>query len=520
MAWSSADNTGLGGDLARAMILVLVYLAFGLAWIYLSDSAVESVTHDPQVMTALQTRKGLGFVSVTGVLLFASSLAAFRQQSRLLREREYQALHNPISELPNRTLAAKRLESELERADHSGERVAVICLDIDRLGDINETFGQAVGDELLKAFGQRLQGLLGGPGWAAHFGDDEYALVMRDADAGALQRRLDHIRAELGRSYELSAIEDVFVSACSGSAVYPRDADRSSVLLRYAEAALARARRTGPDHHVCFEPGIIEHTSRQVQLNTCLRRALADGDLYLVYQPIFSGGDNPEPLAFEALMRCEPAGEAPIPPADFIPAAEQSGLIIALGEWALEAVGRQIAEWRGAGIDLSWVALNLSARQFNESEMIGRVSDLLERHRIPRGRLCIEITESTLMQDSRESEDTLRRLRNLGVRLALDDFGTGFSSLAYLRELPVDILKVDRGFVAELDRAETDRALLEAIISMARIFGLRVVAEGVETDNQRQILEELGCDRFQGFLLGRPLAAADVPGFLAAYSDQ
>jgi EAL domain-containing protein (putative c-di-GMP-specific phosphodiesterase class I) len=166
------------------------------------------------------------------------------------------------------------------------------------------------------------------------------------------------------------------------------------------------------------------------------------------------------------------------------------------------------------------VALNLSARQFNESEMIGRVSDLLERHRIPRGRLCIEITESTLMQDSRESEDTLRRLRNLGVRLALDDFGTGFSSLAYLRELPVDILKVDRGFVAELDRAETDRALLEAIISMARIFGLRVVAEGVETDNQRQILEELGCDRFQGFLLGRPLAAADVPGFLAAYSDQ
>ncbi len=482
-------------------------MVVGLIWIYFSDAAIEGLTDEPDVMLRIQTWKGAAYVIVTGLLVFVLSWRALARQSRLIARLEHAAYHQELTGLPNRPLVEVRLAERLARARHRSGGVGLISLDLDHFGDINDSFGRPVGNELLIAVARRLECAFADCAVLAHSGADEFLLVVDGVSGrGDLVPVIERIREQLSAPFSVSGVRSVYLTACIGAAHAPDDAGDARQLLQYAEAALARAKHHGSNAYELFAADMVERTRRQVELDAQLRRALEDGQLQMYYQPIV-GGDNLDTVGYEALMRWHPPGATPVPPSEFIPAAENSGLILALGDWAIEQVCRQIARWQRQGIEGVPVAVNLSARQFESGELADVVRGALERHGVEPGSLTLEITESLLMELGAGASVVLGQLRQLGVGLSLDDFGTGYSSLAYLRHLPVDTLKIDRVFIDSLDSARTDRAIVEAVISMARIFGLTVVAEGVETRAQLSVLQDLGCDRFQGYLFGRPAPA-------------
>ncbi|MDZ7789588.1 MAG: bifunctional diguanylate cyclase/phosphodiesterase [Xanthomonadales bacterium] len=497
--------------MSRALRLTSIYLVVGLTWIYFSDTAIENVTDDPSLILRIQTWKGAAYVVVTGLLVFALSWRALARQSRLIARLEHDAYHHELTGLPNRRLVEARLGKQLARARHDGSGVGLITLDLDHFGDINDSFGHPVGNELLIAVARRLERSLSDCALLAHPSADEFLLVVEGVtDRGELLPFIERIREQLSSPFSVSGVRSVYLTACIGAAHAPEDADDADQLLQYAEAALARAKHLGSNAFELFEAEMVERTRRQVELDARLRRALENGHLQMHYQPIV-GGKNLDILGYEALMRWHPVDGPPVPPSEFIPAAENSGLILMLGDWAIEQVCLQIARWQRQGMAGVAVSVNLSARQFASGELANVVRDSLERHGVDPGSLTLEITESLLMDLGAGASIVLDKLRRLGVGLSLDDFGTGYSSLAYLRHLPVDTLKIDRAFIDSLDSARTDRAIVEAVISMARIFGLTVVAEGVETRAQLGVLQDLGCDRFQGYLFGRPGPAQVFP---------
>lgn len=507
-------------DVVRALKLTAIYLVAGTSWIIFSDTAIDWLTDDPRLILRLQTWKGSAFVAVTGLLVFSLSWRALARQSRLIARLEHYAYRHKLTGLPNRRLAEIRLEESLTRARRHRTGVGLISIDLDHFGDINESFGHPVGNELLKAAAGRLRACCYESAILAHPSADEFLVIVPGiTDREELLPVVQRIREELSPPFSASGVSSVYLSACIGAAHFPGDASDSEHLLQYAEAALARAKHRGSNEFALFRLEMVERTRRQVELDARLRRALEQGELQMHYQPVVGGSDL-EVVAFEALMRWFPSDGPPVPPSEFIPAAENSGLIVALGDWAIDQVCQQLAQWRREGQEDLVVGVNLSARQFAVGELPAVVAGALERYELPPSRLTLEITESLLMDQGSVGARVLEQLRGLGVSLALDDFGTGYSSLAYLRHLPVNELKIDRAFIESLDRADTDRALIEAIISLARIFGLTVVAEGVETDGQLRVLRELGCDRFQGYLFGRPLPAADIRVGGSAQSDQ
>lgn len=491
-------------DVYRALRLTVIYLLVGLSWIYFSDRTIEKLTEDPGLILRIQTWKGTAYVVFTGLLVFFLSWQALTRQSRLIARLEHLAYHHDLTGLPNRRHVEVRLEKRLARARHHGAGVGLVSLDLDHFGDINDSFGHPVGDELLIAVARRLQRDFSDCAILAHPSADEFLLVVEGVTGRKeLLPIIDRIRDLFASPFSVSGIRSVYLTACIGAAHAPEDAADADHLLQYAEAALARAKHLGSNAFELFEADMLERTRRQVELDVRLRQALENGELQMHYQPIV-GGKNLDIVGYEALMRWQPADGPPLPPSEFIPAAENSGLIVMLGDWAIEQVCRQIACWQREGMEGVTVAVNLSARQFATGELADVVRDSLQRHDVAPASLTLEITESLLMDLGAGASAVLEKLRKLGVGLSLDDFGTGYSSLAYLRHLPVDTLKIDRAFIHSLDSARTDRAIVEAVISMARIFGLTVVAEGVETRAQLSALQGLGCDRFQGYLFGRP----------------
>lgn len=491
-------------DVRRALRLAAIYLAVGLAWIYFSDAAIERLTDDAGTILRIQTWKGAAFVLVTGLLVFVLSWLALARQSRLIGRLENYAYRHELTGLANRRLAEIRLKRRLERARRRRTGVGLVTLDLDNFGNINDSFGHPVGDELLKAVATRLQESLPDSSILAHPSADEFLLIVDEITGReALESVVHAVRERFSAPFRAAGIDSVYLSASLGAARFPDDTGDADQLMQFAEAALARAKQRGSNAFELFEPGMLERPRRLIELDARLRQALEAGELQMYYQPIIAG-DGARVVSFEALMRWHPADGPSIPPTEFIPAAENSGLIVQLGDWAIEQVCRQLASWRRERRPDVSVAVNLSARQCSTGELPGLVRSALKRNDVPPECLILEITESLLMEQGGESRRVLEQLRQLGVGLAIDDFGTGYSSLAYLRNLPVNMLKIDRGFVDSLDRADTDRALIEVILSVARIFGLIVVAEGVETATQLEVLRELGCDRFQGFLFGRP----------------
>ena len=426
----------------------------------------------------------------------------------------HQANHDILTGLPNRLLLRDRLAQTLTSAARRQEKAAVICLDLDRFKQINDTYGHHVGDACLKHLADLLRSRLRAIDTVARSGGEEFTVVLGGlsvaADAGHVAQMLvESIR----QAFELEGYS-LELAASLGIAIYPDDGTDSDSLWRAADAAMYRAKNSGGNQYVFVSQEISDSASEVNEIEACIRRALKDDGLELYYQPQFTLEGRLH--GFEALLRLQHPRMGFIPPDRFIPIAEESGLIVRMGDWVLEEVARQSAEWQQLGLLPVRVALNVSPLQFMRSDFSSQVRRVLSTYGITPGMLEIEMTETTVMRNLEEIARQMRSLSALGVSFSVDDFGTGYSSLRHLHQLPLTTLKIDRSFIERICETDGDGtySIVQAILSLAHSLGMQVVAEGVEREDQLAKLRELGCDLMQGFLWGRPQAAATVPDLM------
>ena len=449
------------------------------------------------------------FVALLGVVQAAAVLIR-RQQQTL----SHHAFHDGLTDLPNRALFLDRVGHALARRAHNP--VAVLFLNVDGLKLVNDSLGHVAGDRVLLAVAKRLVACVGPGDTVARLGNDEFSILLEDARdaaaaAGCAKNILDALRAPL-----VVADSELFPTASIGIALSTAETVSPEGLLREADTAMSRAKVRGKDGFEVFNASMASHAAERLALETDLRRALERGEFSLHYQPILSLRDG-QVLEVEALVRWNHPERGLVPPDMFIPVAEETGLIIALGQWVLEQACRQAAVWRvELGDRAPIMGVNLSARQFQQPELLTAIGRALRAARLDPSALKLEITESVLMADAQSTVETLQSLKVLGIGLAIDDFGTGYSSLAYLKLFPVDTLKVDRSFVDGLGEDPQDTAIVHSVVALAKALGLSVTGEGIETDKQRQLLRDLGCERGQGYLFARPCPAADLEPLLRA----
>jgi diguanylate cyclase (GGDEF)-like protein/PAS domain S-box-containing protein len=446
-------------------------------------------------------------VQLMGALI-GSAIERGRSRARL----KHLAYNDQLTALPNRAWFTERLRDELALAGEAGTRVAVMFLDLDRFKDINDTLGHALGDRMLRVIGDRVSGIVGTEGLVSRMGGDEFiVLVGNDPNAGRLEALAQRIIAAIELPLFIDGYEQ-FVTTSIGIAVYPSDGDDADTLIKHADVAMYRAKERGRNTHQFFTPALGASLRTRLSQEKSLRKALERNEFVLHYQPQFEL-ENERLCSLEALVRWQHPRLGLIGPDQFIPSAEMSGLIVALGDWVLETATRQIRAWQSIVPDLR-VAVNLSARQFHRTALASKIRNLLARTGLRPDHLEIEITESVAMSDAALSSQILEELGRSGVRLAVDDFGTGYSSLGYLRRFKLDSLKIDKSFVRDLLIEPDDATIVRTVIGMAHSLGLEVCAEGVETADQLAFLRQEQCDRVQGFLYGRPMQADEVEAFL------
>jgi diguanylate cyclase (GGDEF)-like protein len=389
----------------------------------------------------------------------------------------------------------------------------LLFVDLDDFKNVNDTLGHAAGDEVLRSVAARLQSVLRPSDSVVRLGGDEFTVILEpivhDADAARVAVRIEEA---MRQPFELSR-GTISLGASIGISLYPRDGEDAEALLKNSDIAMYRAKAEGKGHHRFFEPGLFESLKARLDTERALAKALEEDQFLLVYQPRVSTG-NGELRAMEALVRWLHPERGLVPPSEFIPLAEQTGLIVRLGALVAERACAQIARWRAQRLPLVPISINVSSRQFAEGGMADAIADCLARHGVPPDLLEVEITESSMMGENADVLASLAGIRKLGVKLLVDDFGTGYSSLSQLQRLDMDGLKIDRSFTAELCRTTEGDVFVRAIVSMAHALGMNVVAEGVETTGQLRVLQSLSCNEVQGYLISRPVAAVEVPGLL------
>ncbi|TCO83790.1 PAS domain S-box-containing protein/diguanylate cyclase (GGDEF)-like protein [Plasticicumulans lactativorans] len=427
--------------------------------------------------------------------------------------------HDALTGLPNRALLAERIEQALGVARREGGTVAVLHLDLDRFKVVNDSLGPTAADQLLRGMAERLHLSLRIGDTLARQGGDEFLAVARcrggAAEATQFARRLLGVVSE-----PLDAGErDLSLTGSIGISLFPDDGGDADTLLKAAGSALHTVKARGGNGYALHTPELAVQAQERLRLETALRGALDAGEFQLHYQPQLDLASG-RLFGVEALLRWQHPEFGHIPPQRFIPLAEETGLIVPIGDWVIARACRDLADWGAQGIAPPRVAVNLSARQFAQPQLFARVKALLEASGLPPGRLEVEITESLLMQDPEATVATLRAFVELGVSVSIDDFGTGYSSLSYLRRFPIHTLKIDRSFVIELGHDASDAAIVSAIIAMAHRLGLQVIAEGVETAAQRDFLAAEGCDAIQGYWLARPMPAAACAEWMRGHDAQ
>jgi diguanylate cyclase (GGDEF)-like protein/PAS domain S-box-containing protein len=412
---------------------------------------------------------------------------------------DFLAHHDPLTHLPNRLLFQSRLEQALREAGRGGEKLAVLLLDLDRFKDVNDSYGHLVGDQLLQHVAECLSRRLREADTLARLGGDEFALLMRnvhhDEDAARLAGEL---MGALGEPWRASGGVEVTAGVSVGICLYPAHGTTAESLLQGADAALYRAKSDGRNAYRYFADEMTEAARERLQLEARLRRAVAQGQLCLHYQPQVELATG-RIVGAEALVRWLDPDEGLISPMRFIPVAETTGLIGAIGAWVLGEACRQGRRWLDEGLPPLTIAVNVSPRQFYLGDLAAQVTQTLQETGFPPQWLELEITEGALIEREQDALQTLHRLRDLGVRIAIDDFGTGYSSLAYLKRFPLDVLKIDRSFIADIPHDTDDMAISAAVIALGAALGVKVLAEGVETQAQLDFLRERGCDLYQGF---------------------
>jgi diguanylate cyclase (GGDEF)-like protein len=418
------------------------------------------------------------------------------------------ATHDALTGLPNRVLMDDRLSQSIVLADRQKKTFAVLLVDLDRFKFVNDSLGHRAGDELLQEVAQRLKSVVRDVDTVARLGGDEFVLIVtpsseRDAAEQVAKRIIEAMRA----SVRIAGIE-IHTSPSIGIAFYPGDATTTETLLAHADAAMYFAKQRGRNNFQCFMPGMNTATQEKVKLESDLRVALAQKQFELHYQPKVNTATGIMHGA-EALLRWNHPVRGSIPPAEFIPIAEESGLIGSIGAWVVREACRQARAWQVAGLPPLRVAVNLSASQFRQGNIVEMIADALDLAGLEAHFLEVELTESAVMSDPEESIAILEKLSKMGVLVSVDDFGTGYSSMSYLRRFPIDKLKIDKGFINEIISRSEDASIVRAIISLAHSLKLKVVAEGVESTEQLEFLKTLGCDQYQGFHYSKALPVSE-----------
>ncbi len=426
---------------------------------------------------------------------------------------QYLANFDALTGLPNRNLLADHVQYAIGLMRHSNENLCVMFVDLDRFKDINDTLGHSLGDAFLIETGKRLQSVLRETDTVSRLGGDEFVLVLSDSGARAAAHVAEKLLGVISTPYRISQY-DLVVTASIGIAIYPHDGEDLEALSRSADTAMYRAKQEGRNGYRFFTAEMQDRAIRHMQLTNAMHHALENGQLHLCYQPQMSI-DSDHVIGVEALLRWNHPEFGGISPAEFIPVAEYSGLILPIGEWVLRTAMHQLKTWIDRGHPPMVMAVNLSAVQFRHRSLPDLVRDILAEARLPPEYLELELTESVAMHDPKGAISVMDRLHEHGIRMSIDDFGTGYSSLNYLKKLKVYKIKIDQSFIQELDSRAEDRAIVAAIISMSNSLGLLTIAEGVETSGQLAFLRGQHCDEAQGYYYSKPLPATEFEAFLA-----
>ncbi|MFQ5879807.1 MAG: putative bifunctional diguanylate cyclase/phosphodiesterase, partial [Dehalococcoidia bacterium] len=438
-------------------------------------------------------------------------MATVEERTETIRHLAY---HDALTGLPNRALFQDRFTVAVAQARRNKEGLAVMSLDLDRFKLVNDTLGHGVGDRLLQNVAQRLGGLVREGDTIARLGGDEFLLllpgIVRAEDAAKMGGK---ILEAISVPFHLDGTE-LHTTTSIGISLFPDDGKDLEALLMNADAAMYRAKEQGRNRYQLYTPAVGVEVYERLALENALRQALVRQELVVHYQPV-ANVNTGEIIATEALVRWQHPERGLLFPAEFIPLAEETGLIVPLGEWVLHIACAQNKAWQDAGLSPLRVAVNLSARQFQQPDLVEMVARVLKETHLDPHLLELEITEGTAMQNLASTIAVLHDLREMGVRIAIDDFGAGYSSLSYLKNLPVDALKIDRSFVCDLTTDPSDAAIAAAVIAMAHTLDLKVVAEGVENEDQLAFLRRRQCDRFQGYLLAKPMPAKALQPMLA-----
>ncbi|MGE0711842.1 MAG: putative bifunctional diguanylate cyclase/phosphodiesterase [Planctomycetota bacterium] len=467
----------------------------------------KSGEYYPQWMTVTAVRDAHGLT--THYLQVFTDLS---KRGPLTRRLGYLHHYDALTTLPNERLLLERLSKALAAAERDGRRLAILRFDYNRFRGINDTLGYEVGDRILEEVAERLRASARLSDTCARLHADDFVLMLEDLRDRSPSGKAAELLAELAKPYEVQG-QQVQLAPCMGIALYPQDARRADALLR--NAGVARARLKSQDvagfEFYSEEPNTL--ALRRSQLEQALRRALHEHQLILHYQPKVDVATQ-RVLGVEALLRWRHPTRGLIPPGEFVPVAEDTGLILPIGEWALEVACRQAKAWQAAGFEDLHVAVNLSPIQLQDEKLLETVSSVLERSGLDPAHLELEITESQLLEDLEGTLALLHAFKGRGIKLSLDDFGTGHSSLSLLCQLPIDALKIDKSFLDRIPESAKERAILEAIITMGHSLKLAVIAEGVESRAQLDALRETGCDQLQGYFFSRPLPADELKALL------
>ena len=437
-----------------------------------------------------------------------SDISSQKESEEYIRRLAY---YDNLTGLANRALLGDHAAQALTmlRAHHT--TLALMFIDLDRFKNINDTLGHSVGDLLLQQVGRRLAGLVRERDTLSRLGGDEFIVLLPETGEAEAAHWAEQVVAELSRPYQIAGY-DMVVTPSIGIAMAPTDGDTLEVLLRSADAAMYRAKDEGRNGFRFFASHMQQRTVNRLRLEADLRNAISQGELLLHYQPQCTL--DGQLVGVEALVRWQHPALGMIAPGEFIPLAEESGLVVPLGSWVMHEAIRQLAAWREAGVAVPQVAVNLSALQFRQPQLVQQVQDCLQQAGVPAACLELELTESVVLNDPDEALALMERLHALGVRLSIDDFGTGYSSLNYLRRFPIDRLKIDRSFILDLDNDPRGAAIVEAIVSLSRSLGFVTIAEGVETAHQLAQLRRLHCDEVQGYYYARPMPAPQLAAWL------
>ncbi|MCU0532804.1 MAG: EAL domain-containing protein [Hydrococcus sp. Prado102] len=427
---------------------------------------------------------------------------------------QYQAFHDTLTDLPNRALFQEQLALAIANAHRNQAQMAAIFLDLDNFKKINDTLGHSTGDRILQLFAKRLHTCLRGGDTLARWGGDEFTILLPhikcvEETAKLAQKLLEEIK----QPFEVGE-HQLYVKCSLGIAVYPQDGEDPEALLKNADAAVYRAKEKGRDRYQFYSSTMTSQVSEWLRLEHQLHQAISKEQLFLCYQPQLELATG-QILGIEALIRWHHPELGLISPAKFIPLAEDNGLIVPIGEWVLKTACAQNKALQKAGLPPLKVSVNLSARQFQYANLVEMVAQVLQETELDPQWLELEITETTLVQNVNLARWTLERLQQLGIRISMDDFGTGYSSLGYLKQFPFHTLKIDQSFVRDLTEDSRDTAIVSAAIALGRGLNLRVIAEGVETQQQADLLRTLQCEAIQGYWLSKPLKAEDLINFLA-----